>query len=163
MTVPSTGIPAGKDFGFGFDFGANEKWLREEGTFNIGITGDSVFLYCYLGDSSINPLVGWSNNDAWAPAGLTVEEYGSEKSALPDQLKEIGSIVLPHIDNYRYEGPEVGEKETLQKDMMNPAYWKGNDEGLGDQGGSAANKIATVVTALAVVASIAGMTYDAFF
>lgn len=100
--------------------------------------GDSVFLYCYLGDSTVNPLVGYSNNNAWAPAGLEVEEYGSEKSALPDQLIEVGSIVLPHLDNYRYEGPGVGEKQDLQAYMMDPNNWKGNDEGLGDQGGSGA-------------------------
>ena len=98
--------------------------------------GDSVFLYCLLGDSTVNPLVGYSNNNAWAPAGLTVEEYGSEKSALPDQLRDVGSIILPHLDNYRYEGPGAGEKQDLQNYMMDPNNWRGNDEGLGDQGGS---------------------------
>ena len=134
--VPSAGIKAGEQFGFGFDFGKDEKWVREEGIFNIGTAGDSVFLYCYTGDSVINPLVGYSNNNAWAPEFMSEEEYGSEKSALPPQLKNVGSVVLPHLDNYRYEGPEVGEKSELQKYMMDPYNWKGNDEGLGDQGGS---------------------------
>lgn len=100
--------------------------------------GDSVFLYCLLGDSTVNPLVGYSNNNAWAPAGLQPEEYGSEKSALPDQLRDVGSILLPHLDNYRYEGPAEGDKQDLQNFMMDPNNWKGNDDGLGDQGGSGA-------------------------
>ena len=149
LTVPSAGIKAGERFGFGYDFGADQKWVREQGNFNVGIMGDSVFLYCLLGDSTVNPLVGYSNNNAWAPAGLDVEEYGSEKSALPDQLRDVGSIILPHLDNYRYEGPGVGEKQDLQAYMMDPNNWKGNDEGLGDQGGSGATparRIAALVT-----------------
>ena len=93
-------------------------------------------MYCYLGDSTVNPLVGFSNNNAWAPSGLSPDEYGSEKSALPAQLEQVGAVILPHLDNYRYEGPQVGEKADLQKYMMDPYNWKGNDEGLGDQGGA---------------------------
>ena len=52
------------------------------------------------------------------------------------QLEQVGAVILPHLDNYRYEGPQVGEKADLQKYMMDPYNWKGNDEGLGDQGGA---------------------------
>ena len=157
LTVPNTGYKAGKQFGFGFDFGATEKWVREEGNFNIGITGDSVFLYCYLGDSSIRPLVGFSNNNAWAPPDLPVEEYGSEKSALPPELAEVGSVILPHLDNYKYEGPQAGEKADLQKFMMDPNNWVGSDFGLGDQ--NSATMLTTAVTTLSVLASL---TYFVF-
>ena len=164
MTVPSAGIKAGERFGFGYDFGADQKWVREEGNFNIGIMGDSVFLYCYLGDSTVRPLVGYSNNNAWAPAGLTpVEEYGSAKSALPEELREVGSVILPHLDNYRYEGPGVGQKEDLQKFMMDPNNWAGNDKGLGDQKGSGAvvGRLTPLATfaALALTTGFAYLTY----
>ncbi|CAB9526759.1 Endonuclease I [Seminavis robusta] len=136
LTVPSGGYKAGETFGFGPDLGKDQKWVREEGEFNIGTMGDSIFLYCHLGDSSIRPLVGYTNSNEWAKPGLDLEDYGSTLSALPDELKDVGSIALPHLDNYKYEGPDVAEKKDLQKYMMDPTNWRGNDDGLGDQGGS---------------------------
>lgn len=165
LTIPSAGIKSGERFGFGFDFGAEQKWLRESGTFNIGIMGDSVFLYCYLGDSTVNHLVAYSNNNAWAPAGLPVGDYGSEKSALPDELREVGSVILPHLDNYRYEGPGAGEKIDLQNFMMDPNNWSGNDEGLGDQGGSGGAIVGrfTALATLAVLALATSLAYVTYF
>ena len=119
--------------------------------------GDSVMLYCYLGDSSIRHLVAYTNYNDWSPPGLKADEYGSQKSALPDELKTVGSIHLPHLDNYRYEGPEVGSKEDLQQFMMKPENWKGTDEGLGDQRGSRAVPCSALMTTFAVLGI--AMTY----
>jgi len=159
--VPSAGIKAGEQFGFGYEFGANQKWIRKEGNFNVGITGDSVFLYCLLGDSAVNPLVGYTNHNVWAPPGLTVEEYGAEKSALPDQLRDVGSVQLPHLDNYRYEGPDQGSKEELQEWMMDPNFWVGNDEGLGDQRDGANFGSLSILVALTTATIATGLAYFA--
>jgi hypothetical protein len=148
LTVPPGGYKAGEQFGFGFDYGANQAWVREEGEFNIGTMGDSVILYCLLGDSSIRPLVAYTNYNDWSPPGLSADEYGSQKSALPDELKTFGSVHLPHLDNYKYEGPEVGDKKQLQEFMMQVENWKGSDEGLGDQGGSRAVSCRATLTSL---------------
>lgn len=132
LVVPSTGYQAGQTFGFGFDYGANEEWVAEEGVFNIGTAGDSIFLYCYGLNGTINPLVGFSNDDAWAEAGLDPEEYGSQQSALPVQLEEVGAVVLPHFDNYVYKGSMRAMKADLQQNMTDPENWEGADDGLGD-------------------------------
>lgn len=129
-----TGYEAGYVFGYGFDFGENEKWNRYEGNFNIGVEGDSVILYCLLGDGAVNPLVAYSNSNEWMEPNLTASEYGSTGSALPEELSDVGSIVLPHLDNYQFKDGEKlrANKTTLQTFMMDPNNWGGSDKGLGD-------------------------------
>lgn len=90
-------------------------------------------MYCYGVNGTINPLVGFSNSEAWAEVNLTLSEYGSQESALPHQLSEVGAVVLPHLDNYEYTGPRELDKAGLQAAMMDPENWEGTDEGLGDQ------------------------------
>ena len=150
-------IPAGTQFGYGFDYGANQNWTNYEGLFNLGVNGDSMFLYCIGINGTINPLVGFSNAGSWSEPGLLLSEYGSEQSALPDQLKEVGSVVLPHLDNYEYKGPQKLEKPELQKAMTDAENWEGTDEGLGDQtagcGMVEAHLERVLVAALALIAS----------
>lgn len=124
MVVPEGGIEAGKTFGYGKFYGQNTEWTVEEGQFNIGTQGDSIFLYCILGDGERKPLMGFTNTGSWADPGLDASEYGSGKSALPDTLIEKGSIVLPHFDNYRYKvGNQPFKKEELQSMMQDPNNW----------------------------------------
>lgn len=127
--VPSAGIKAGEQFGYGLEYDRHESWIREEGDFILDSDGDSVFLYCLLGDNSIRPLLGFSNAGAWAEAGLDPSEYGSTESALPDDLlvSAVGYVILPHVDNYVYTGPSTGAKLELQQSMMNPDYWTGSN------------------------------------
>lgn len=158
-TVPDAGYKQGAAFGYGFDYGAHQKWVREEGNFNIGTSGDSVIVYCLKGDNSVNPLVAYSNNNKWYDPGLNATDYGTEGSALPDELKTVGSIVLPHLDNYEYKGPMQAEKSNLQKYMMDPANWRGTNKGLGGQSGGLAMGSITITLALI---GLTALTYGIF-
>ena len=134
LQVPTAGFAMGSNFGYGFDYGANnDDWTREAGTFNFGVAGDSVILYCEGINGTINPLVGFTNMGSWAEPGLAESEYGASDSALPVELQLVGRVSLPHLDNYEYKGPTGLNKTALQAAMMDPENWEGSDDGLGDQ------------------------------
>ncbi|CAB9516744.1 expressed unknown protein [Seminavis robusta] len=64
----------------------------------------------------------------WSMPGLSAEDYGEALTALPEQLDQ-GSIVLPHLDNYFYNGSRNETIALLRADMLNPASWVGDNEG----------------------------------
>ena len=158
LVVPPAGFATGTDFGYGFDFGANnDPWTEEQGQFNFGVAGDSLFLYCEGINGTINPLVGFTNtgDGSWAEPGLPESSYGSELSALPVELQKVGNVALPHFDNYQYKGPTGVNKTELQKAMMDPENWEGTDEGLGDQSSSTTfRKNVVVVLVVGIMAII---------
>lgn len=142
LVVPPEGFPMGSNFGYGKDFGEdNDEWTTEQGNFDFGVSGDSLFLYCEGTNGTVNPLVGFNNagDGIWAEPGLPESSYGAELSALPVELQTVGNVGLPHLDNYKYEGPTGVNKTELQAAMMDPENWIGEDEGLGDQSGSTSN------------------------
>ena len=134
--------------------GEGFQWRREEGNFNFGVQGDSVIMYCLLSDGSVNPLVAFSNDNEWMDPGLNATDYGATGSAVPEQLADVGSVVLPHLDNYNYAGNMKAEKDDLQDEMMKPENWRGNDEDLGDQnaGVTVANHFLNAVLTFLVAA-----------
>jgi len=130
LVLPASGIAAGEAFGFGPVYGKTTAWETWEGLFNIGINGDNVFLYCELNDGKPNPIAGFTNTEGgWLEAGLSIEEYGSAHSALPNTLKKVGGVALPHFDNYKYIGPDEGDKAQLQEWVKDPNNWNGFDYG----------------------------------
>ena len=145
LVVPAPGYAATDTFGLGFDYGAGQNWTTVQGLFNVGTSGDAIFLYCLDANQAINHLVAFNNAGAWADAGMNPSDYGPEQSALPDSLVSVGSVVLPHMDNYEYKGPMKLEKADLQQAMMDPINWEGTDDGLGDQTASTGSSAGSVL------------------
>ena len=128
MTTPEGGISQGSFFGYGPGVEFGDQWDVESGDFKLNTeAGDNVFLYCIDADSKIRFLSGISNSGNWSSAGLGAEEYGEAMSALPNSLAE-AAIVLPHQDNYFYNGSRSEAIFLLRADMLNPASWVGDDE-----------------------------------
>lgn len=159
MTTPEGGIPEGTFFGYGPSPNLGDQWEVESGEFSLGTeSGDNVFLYCVDADDKIRFLSGFSNAGNWSLPGLTAEDYGEAMSALPADL--VGAaIVLPHLDNYFYNGSRSEVINLLRADMLNPAAWAGDDEnrfGISeDQVESGAKAFTvTIVTALLGVCSV---------
>lgn len=128
MKTPEDGIGQGILFGFGPGANLGEEWNAERGSFSLNTEeGDNVFLYCIDADSKIRFLSGFSNYGNWSDYGLSAEEYGESQSALPEDIYR-ASIVLPHMDNYFYNGSRDETIFLLRADMLNPASWVGDNE-----------------------------------
>ncbi|CAB9498812.1 Endonuclease I [Seminavis robusta] len=129
MTTPEDGIEQGDLFGMGPGVDYGDTWSDVEGAFSLSTTfGDNVFLYCIDADGKMRFLAGFSNSGIWSSPGLSAEEYGEALTALPEQLDQ-GSIVLPHLENYFYNGSRNEATALLRADMLNPASWVGDNEG----------------------------------
>lgn len=132
LIVGQAGINGLERFGY-VNASFIETWADPENAGDLELLdlnhtqGDSLFLYCYLADGSIRHLVGFSNAGEWLEPGLTLEDYQESFSALPDQLAEVGSIALPHMDQYEYIGSNIGRKRQLQEFMTNASNWNGTD------------------------------------
>ena len=85
-------------------------------------------MYCLDADDLPHFLWGFSYNGPWLEPGLSPEEYGTGKSALPDDLADLGTTTLPHNDNCVYAGPLSDTKANLQKHFMDPAEWNCLDD-----------------------------------
>jgi hypothetical protein len=128
MITPDDGIEQGTLFGYGPGATHGGDWKTESGSFSLGTdVGDNVFLYCIDADNKTKFLAGFSNTGNWSIPGLTPEEYGESMSALPEMLLN-ASIVLPHMNNYFYNGSREETINLLRADMLNPEPWVGNDE-----------------------------------
>lgn len=129
MVTPEMGISQGTLFGYGPNVNLGEFWEPERGEFSLNTDfGDNVFLYCIDADSKIHFLSGYSNYGNWSDAGLTTEEYGESTSSLPEEIRR-AAIILPHLDNYFYNGSRDETIFLLRADMLNPASWVGSNEG----------------------------------
>lgn len=128
MMTPEGGISQGSFFGYGPGVEFGDQWEVKSGDFKLSTeAGDNVFLYCIDADSKIRFISGISNSGNWSSAGLGAEEYGEAMSALPNSLAE-NALVLPHQDNYFYNGSRSEAIFLLRADMLNPAAWVGDDE-----------------------------------
>ena len=126
--TPEEGIPQGILFGYGPSINLGDMWEVESGSFSLGTEeGDNVFLYCIDADDKIHFLAGFSNYGNWSDPGLSAEEYGEASSSLPFKLTS-AAIVLPHYDNYFYNGSRDDTLELLRADMLSPSTWVGDDE-----------------------------------
>lgn len=124
FTIPEDGIVAGQAFGFGSDSPFFENWELEEGSnFELDTEGDQVFIYCLDADNVPNFLWGYSYNGPWADSGLPDADYGTDKSALPTSIENIGNLALEHNDNCVYDGVLAGRKTELQRQFMDPTLF----------------------------------------
>jgi hypothetical protein len=93
-------------------------------------------LYCYGSDGDAIPLAAISYNGEFQEPGR--QTYGFNESALPASLLLNGTIVLPHEDNWIYDGPSGAITETELKlafqDVEN--NWKGGSDRLSLSGGA---------------------------
>lgn len=157
MTTPDEGIGQGVLFGYGGDgVKHGDQWIDETPGFSLNIAeGDNVFLYCIDADSKIRFLAGYSNYGNWSDMGLALEEYGEAQSALPEEIVR-ASIVLPHQDNYFYNGSRDETIFLLRADMLNPASWVGDNEGrFGVRVEDSGSWARTVTTSISLVGSVA--------
>lgn len=136
--IPQEGILAGTIFGFGEPSPFWQNWTEfDDGgdfLFDIQTAGDNLFLYCLDADNLPNIINGWTNSEAWLEPGLTVDEYGSNASAVPEQLLNDGSVALRHADNCIYAGPSrVGDGQVLtqaelREFLITPTFWDCQDD-----------------------------------
>lgn len=128
MVTPEDGIAQGTLFGYGPGVVHGGDWEIESGSFSLATdVGDNVFLYCIDADNKTKFLAGFSNAGNWSDPGLTSEEYGESMSALPGMLLN-HAIVLPHMNNYFYNGSREETINLLRADMLNAAPWVGDNE-----------------------------------
>lgn len=127
MQTPEGGIPGGKLFGSGPGVYLGGTWTAETGFLKLGSDGDNIFLYCLDGDSNIYFLAGFSNHNSWELPGLSVDQYGTTSSALPNVLLN-ANIVLEYKENYFYNGTRHEIIPMLKKDIRNPDKWVGDNK-----------------------------------
>merc|ERR1712232_156006 len=57
---------------------------------------------------------------------LGLNDYGTSSTALPESIVNY-SVALRYRDNYAYEGPTTGCKQTLQRHLVDEANWEGSN------------------------------------
>jgi hypothetical protein len=109
------------------DKGTWEKVTTEEGgIFDLSTTTpDNIFVYCLNADDEPHFIGAVTYNGKFQDAGLS--SYTTSDTALPDALKEGGSVALPSAPNYVYEGPEQGTREELIAAFGDPNNYKGSE------------------------------------
>jgi hypothetical protein len=121
-------------FGYGEGVPFGTDWEVEDGSFSLSTDGEKLFLYCEEASGDPRPLMALSYNDSpYQPPGRLL--YGFGESALPEELGDMGTIVLPHFNNYVYEGPNQADVAVLRAAVVNPGVWTGKNDGrfsLGD-------------------------------
>jgi hypothetical protein len=125
MTTPKQGVEEGELFGYGPQATYGNRWIKERGTFSLGIDGDNIFLYCKDSYNNIRFLSGFSNFGGWSPELEPM--YATNSSALPDSLRN-STITLPHLDNFHYNGPRDTRVSLLKQDIRNASEWVGTDD-----------------------------------
>jgi hypothetical protein len=156
FNIPEGGIIAGDSFGYGDGSPFSELWEEPEGLFDLSVTGDQFFLYCLNADDEPHFISGFSYNGEWADAEDLADPVPLDKSALPEDLIEFGSVALPHIDNYLYRGITTGNKTDLLAEFMDPEKYEGSDDarwGLGkiEDPSGALSLFSALVTTVAIV------------
>ena len=158
LEIPDEGIKAATVFGYGdcVDLGDNWTATNANDPFDFSARGDQIFLYCLASDGRPHFIWGLSYNGDWAPKNLT--DYGTNTSALPDELVEQGNVALPHCDNYLWTDPTpnmVGNRTTQRAKFLDPLNYQCDNEmrfelTLGEC--ASANNVATSwLTAIGIV------------
>lgn len=131
-------VSLGTLFGYGSQLKYGDGWEKADGTFSLSTEGEQIFLYCQAASGDVRHLAGLSWAGDFSPPGLP--NYGLNESALPDQLKELGSVALDPFPNYAYGGPSGGQipLEDLQEQFQDPSNWQGSSTRFGIGSGSGA-------------------------
>jgi hypothetical protein len=156
--IPEGGIDAGAIFSYG-DGPFSELWEEPEGLFDLSINGDNIFLYCIDADDLPHFITGFSYAGDWFDVDdIDPADPPIDRSALPEDLFEFGSVALPHFDNNLYIGNLTAFKSELLAAFMEPGNYEGSDDlrfGLVDPETSASwmqyHGTQSVVAALAMV------------
>lgn len=117
---------------FNYSEDTSDDWLwAGGGGYDLAITGDAVFMYCMLSNETFKNLAGLSFDGSWAAPGLTVEDYSTAQTSQPDDLREVGSIVLAYYSVWDYIGDGLGNytvalKEEMWQNMINVDNWEGS-------------------------------------
>ena len=129
FVVPEGGISGGSIIGFGPELegaiGSND-WIEVRNDFELSTEGEQIFLYCLAASDDPRPLNALSYNGPFQEPGRLT--YGFNESALPSNLKDVGHVVLPHMDNYNYAGVTNAEDDVLRVAIEDPASWVGSNE-----------------------------------
>jgi hypothetical protein len=126
-TLESDGLAGGTVFGYGEGVPFGNDWQVEDGSFSLSTDGEKLFLYCEKASGEPRHLMALSYNGPYQPSGRLF--YGFGESSLPEELEDIGAIVLPHFNNYVYEGPTQANNDILKAAVVNPDNWTGKDDG----------------------------------
>jgi hypothetical protein len=161
FNIPEGGIAAGSIFGYGDGSPYSEQWESPEGLFDLSVAGDQFFLYCLDADDLPHFITGFSYNGAWMEAEdiQALEEVPLDKSALPEDLFELGAVFLPHADNHIYTGNLTGSTTDLLLEFMDSSNYEASDAlryGLVKEGESdARNMFSALVATVAMVPLVA--------
>mmetsp|Transcript_9306 Transcript_9306/g.17755 ORF Transcript_9306/g.17755 Transcript_9306/m.17755 type:complete len:228 (+) Transcript_9306:271-954(+) len=131
LEIPDEGIKAATVFGYGecVDFGDNWTLTNANDPFDFSARGDQLFVYCLASDGSPHFIWGFNYNGDWAPQNLT--DYGTNTSALPDELVDQGNVALPHCDNYLWTDPTpemVGNRTVQRAKFLDPLNYQCDNE-----------------------------------
>jgi hypothetical protein len=129
LVVPEGGISGGSVIGFGPQLeGAigSSDWEEVRNNFELSIDGEQIFLYCVDANDDLRHLNALSYNGPFQDPGL--QNYGYNESSLPISLRDVGSVVLPHKNNYNYAGVTSVEDEVLRLAIENPDNWLGSND-----------------------------------
>jgi hypothetical protein len=122
------GLAGGSVFGYGEGVPFAKDWQVEDGSFSLSTDGEKLFLYCEAANGEPRPLMALSYNGQYQEPGRPF--YGFGESALPQELRDIGAILLPHFNNYVYEGPtQQADDAVLKAAVVNPDTWTGKNDG----------------------------------
>lgn len=127
--IPEGGIKAGSTFGYGVTFpGQNGEWLEsdEEVLFDLSTVGsDSMLVYCLNANAKPVFLSAVTYNDnGFAEPGKV--SYNTGETALPETLKDTGSLSLPFAPYYLYKGPLEGKRDALLLAFSDPSNFQGS-------------------------------------
>ena len=115
-------------FGYGEGVPFANDWQVQDGSFSLSTDGEKLFLYCEAANGEPRHLMALSyNGSPYQDPGRPF--YGFGESALPEELRDIGAILLPHFNNYVYEGPTQANDAVLKAAVVNPDSWTGRNDG----------------------------------
>ena len=156
------GLAGGSVFGYGEGVPFANDWQVHDGNFSLSTDGDKLFLYCEAATGDPHHLMALSYNGPYQVPGRSF--YGVGESALPQELRDLGTILLPpNFNNYVYEGPTEADDAVLKAAIVNPDSWTGRNDGrfrLGEAGDAAVSRhgmtllwvgLATVVPIISIL------------
>ena len=156
------GLAGGSVFGYGEGVPFANDWRVQDGNFSLSTDGDKLFLYCEAATGDPHHLMALSYDGPYQVPGR--QFYGVGESALPQELRDLGTILLPpNFNNYVYEGPTEADDAVLKAAIVNPDSWTGRNDGrfrLGEAGDAAVSRhgmtllwvgLATVVPIISIL------------